>query len=269
MIDARVKDPAERSRSRARPRRSRRRSWAVTRSAATAFRSARLPRWCWRPAVWRCRALGAPKGGRPQRARVEVRRAAASLHSRSFLQINGGAAPASPATGNPLVDLYQCRDGRWVPLHGGFPHLAANTAPGPCSADGLRARSRSPPRSASWDGPGARGALAEGIGMCGAIARSATEWAAHPQGQALAAIPAGRGDQDRSTPTGSRFPPGRPATRRPPGARPDPRPGWSVQRSDAGRARRRRSWTIALARGCHQPPREHHRNQPRQALRLP
>ena len=57
------------------------------------------------------------KGGRPQRVRVDVRRAAASLHSRAFLRVNGGPPPPSPAEGNPLVALYPCRDGRWVHVH--------------------------------------------------------------------------------------------------------------------------------------------------------
>jgi hypothetical protein len=67
------------------------------------------------------------KGGRPQRARVDVRRAAASLHSRDYLQLNGGPAPASPAAGSPLVDFYRCRDGRWMHLHGALPNLAYGT----------------------------------------------------------------------------------------------------------------------------------------------
>src|SRR5262249_43752373 len=71
-------------------------------------------------AVWDLWEL---RGGRPQRARVEVRRAAASLHSRDYLSLNGGPAPLSPASGNPLVDLYRCRDGRWVHVHGALPNL--------------------------------------------------------------------------------------------------------------------------------------------------
>src|SRR5437870_173158 len=42
------------------------------------------------------------RGGRPQQARVEVRRAAASLHSRFFLRVDGAEAPPAPATNNPL-----------------------------------------------------------------------------------------------------------------------------------------------------------------------
>src|SRR5262245_66308245 len=53
------------------------------------------------------------RSGRAQRARVDVRRAAASLHSRDYLRLDGGPGPASPAAGHPLVDFYRCRVGRW------------------------------------------------------------------------------------------------------------------------------------------------------------
>ena len=67
------------------------------------------------------------RGGRPQRARVDVRRAAASLHSRDYLRLDGGPGPLGPATGNPLVDFYRCRDGRWVHVHGALSNLAYGT----------------------------------------------------------------------------------------------------------------------------------------------
>ena len=77
------------------------------------------------------------RGGRPQRARVEVLRAAASLHSRDYLSLNGGPAPLSPASGNPLVDLYRChvraslcRSGMW------FVRLGATCDPAQASGTG-------------------------------------------------------------------------------------------------------------------------------------
>ena len=103
------------------------------------------------------------KGGRPQRVRVDVRPAAASLHSRAFLRLNGGPAPASPASGNPLVDFYRCRDGRWVHVHGGLPNLAYGTMRllG-CSRD----RDSVAAAVARWDGEALEEALAEAR-MCG------------------------------------------------------------------------------------------------------
>ncbi len=67
------------------------------------------------------------KTGRRQKVRVHVRKAGVSLRSTLMMRLNGGPPPPSWADGNPLVDLYRCRDGRWVHLHGNFPHLAEGT----------------------------------------------------------------------------------------------------------------------------------------------
>src|SRR5258708_36974478 len=71
------------------------------------------------------------KTGRRQKVRVDVRKAGVSLRATLVMRLNGGPPPLSWADGNPLVDLYRCRDGRWVHLHGNFPHLAAGTMAGP------------------------------------------------------------------------------------------------------------------------------------------
>ena len=124
-------------------------------------------------------------GGRPQRARVDVRRAAASLHSRDYLRLDGGPGPLGPATGNPLVDFYRGRDGRWVHIHGALPNLAYGT---------MRvlgcARERESVSAAvvRWDGEALEQALAE-AGQCGAMVRTAEAWAVHPQGRTLADRP--------------------------------------------------------------------------------
>jgi len=65
--------------------------------------------------------------GRRQAVRVDVRKAAVSLRATLVMTVDGGPPPPSWADGNPLVDFYRCRDGRWVHLHGNFPHLAAGT----------------------------------------------------------------------------------------------------------------------------------------------
>jgi crotonobetainyl-CoA:carnitine CoA-transferase CaiB-like acyl-CoA transferase len=125
------------------------------------------------------------KTGRRQQVRVDVRRAAVSLRSTLVMTLNGGPPPPSLADGNPLVDLYRCRDGRWVHLHGNFPHLAAGTlAVLGCSND----REEIKAAVARRDGQELEDALAANR-MCGAMARTAEEWAAHPQGQALRDVP--------------------------------------------------------------------------------
>jgi crotonobetainyl-CoA:carnitine CoA-transferase CaiB-like acyl-CoA transferase len=125
------------------------------------------------------------RGGHPQRARVDVRRAAASLHSREYLRVNGGPAPLGPAADNPLVDFYRCRDNRWVHVHGALPNLAYGTMR---VLDCARERESVATAVARWDAQALEDALAE-AGQCGAMVRTAAEWAAHPQGQALADRP--------------------------------------------------------------------------------
>ncbi len=130
-------------------------------------------------------ALWQLRGGRPQRSRVSVRHAAASLRSHTILRLNGGPAPPSPAAGNPLVDYYRCRDGRWVHLHGGLPNLAEGTLKVLGCANEREAVAATVAR---WDGQALENALAEAR-QCGALLRTAEEWGAHPQGQALAEVP--------------------------------------------------------------------------------
>ncbi len=129
--------------------------------------------------------LWALKTGLRQAVRVEVRKAAVSLRATLVLTVNGGPPPPSWADGNPLVDFYQCRDGRWIHLHGNFPHLAAGTlAVLGCARD----RAEIAAAVARRDALELEDALAANR-MCGAMARTAEEWSAHPQGQALADIP--------------------------------------------------------------------------------
>ncbi len=125
------------------------------------------------------------KTGRRQQVRVDVRKAGLSLRATLVMRLNGGPPPPSWADGNPLVDLYRCRDGRWVHLHGNFPHLAAGTmAVLGCARD----RDEITAAVARRDGQELEDALAANR-QCGAMARTAEEWAAHPQGQAMANVP--------------------------------------------------------------------------------
>jgi crotonobetainyl-CoA:carnitine CoA-transferase CaiB-like acyl-CoA transferase len=129
--------------------------------------------------------LWALKTGRRQDVRVEVRKAGLSLRATLVMRLNDGPTPPSWADGNPLVDFYQCRDGRWIHLHGNFPHLAAGTmAVLGCSRD----RDEIAAAVAQRDAQELEDALAANR-QCGAMARTAAEWAAHPQGQALADAP--------------------------------------------------------------------------------
>lgn len=123
--------------------------------------------------------------GRRQRVRVEVRRAAASLRGHAFQRLNGEETPREPFPELAYSDLYRCRDGRWIQLHGGFPHLGQGTAEvigsehNPASIADAVAR---------WDSQPLEDALAE-AGMCGVIARSGPEWGVTEQGQTLLPLP--------------------------------------------------------------------------------
>ncbi|TAK61879.1 MAG: CoA transferase [Dehalococcoidia bacterium] len=122
--------------------------------------------------------------GVAQDVRVDVRAAAASLLGFAHLRV-AGKPIARINESNPTVALYQCGDGRWIHLHGGFPKLRRGTLDVlGCGDDAASIASA----VRSWSADALEDALAE-RGMCGAIARTADEWAAHPQGQALAGLP--------------------------------------------------------------------------------
>ncbi|HKF76847.1 MAG TPA: CoA transferase [Candidatus Dormibacteraeota bacterium] len=122
------------------------------------------------------------RGGGDQDVRVDVPRAAASLVSHRFLQVDGLPAPPRPA--NPLVALYECSDGRWIHLHGSFPGLAARTLEVlGCEAE----REAVAAAVGRWRAQDLEDALAAS-GTCGAMAREAGEWRALPQARAVAGL---------------------------------------------------------------------------------
>src|SRR4029077_8060638 len=77
-------------------------------------------------ALGACGAAAATLHGTNQQIRVDVRRAAATLLGFALQRVDGGGA-AFERLDRALVAPYECRDGRWVHLHGAFDHLAAGT----------------------------------------------------------------------------------------------------------------------------------------------
>ncbi|MET1003493.1 MAG: CoA transferase [Acidimicrobiia bacterium] len=124
-------------------------------------------------------AAAALVGGRPQRVRVNVPHAAASLIS-FLLQRIEPAPDLDMSRERALTALFQTRDDRWIHLHGGFAHLDAASR----AVLGIGAADDPAPAVARWDAPDLEDALADAR-VCGAIARDAEEWDAHPQAQAL------------------------------------------------------------------------------------
>jgi crotonobetainyl-CoA:carnitine CoA-transferase CaiB-like acyl-CoA transferase len=131
-----------------------------------------------------CGSAAALLSGTDQEVLVDVRRAAASLVGYRFQSLDGVPLPARPP--NPLVALYECRDGRWIHLHGAFPGLAERTvrvlgcSPSP-SPESVAAAVR------GRDSAELEDALAA-VGACGAVVRDAAEWSASPQGDAVRAL---------------------------------------------------------------------------------
>ena len=127
--------------------------------------------------------------GREQTATVEVQAAAAALASITFDRAAG--RPALPW--NPTVELYESKDGEWFHLHGALPHLLDGTLE-------LLGCENEPDQLAAavrrWNAAELEDTLAE-RGLCGAIARTAEQWATHPQGALVTAAPLVELDQDR------------------------------------------------------------------------
>jgi crotonobetainyl-CoA:carnitine CoA-transferase CaiB-like acyl-CoA transferase len=130
--------------------------------------------------------LLALRGGRLASVEVDVGAAAATLLGFLFQSAPAGARALELARAQPpATRLAACRDGRFIHLHGGFPHLSDGTLRllG-CAADGEAIDAA----AARWDAFALEEALAQRR-LCGAVVRSPEEWAQHPQGAALAAEP--------------------------------------------------------------------------------
>lgn len=121
--------------------------------------------------------------GTSQGVSVDVSGAALSLLS--FVLQKASRLPDLRRAQNAVTTLYEGRDGRWIHLHGGFPHLAAGTLAHLGCADDADAIARA---VRECDVFALEDELAE-AGLCGAVVRSLEEWAEHPQGRALADLP--------------------------------------------------------------------------------
>src|SRR3954471_2390657 len=66
--------------------------------------------------------------GRRQQVHANVRHAAASLRGHYFQLLDGQETPRDEHPEIIYSDRFQCRDGRWIQLHGGFPHLGQGTS---------------------------------------------------------------------------------------------------------------------------------------------
>ena len=126
--------------------------------------------------------------GETQDVRVDVGAAAAALLGVAFQKLDG-VTPRRTNEGNPFVALYECRDDRWIHLHGTLrsdPSAPTRKVLGLAEGadrDAIAAAVK------AWDAQALEDALAE-ASTCGAMVRTADEWAAHPQSEAI--TPLGR-----------------------------------------------------------------------------
>jgi crotonobetainyl-CoA:carnitine CoA-transferase CaiB-like acyl-CoA transferase len=124
------------------------------------------------------------RGGDRQTIAIDLEAAAASLCSFTFIRKDGQPVLRDALT-NPTTGFYQCGDGRWIHLHGGFPRLAIRTL------DLLNAandRNSVMQAVSKWNSFALEDALAF-MNLCGAVVRTPEEWRANTQGIALAKTP--------------------------------------------------------------------------------
>ena len=120
--------------------------------------------------------------GRRQRVTVDVRQAAAALRSGHYLALAGTDVSSER---NTIMGFYPSRDGRWSFLHCNFPnHRAAALGVLGVPAD----RDAVARAVATWNAADLEEAIIAAKGA-GGMARTQAEWATHPQGAAVAALP--------------------------------------------------------------------------------
>jgi crotonobetainyl-CoA:carnitine CoA-transferase CaiB-like acyl-CoA transferase len=126
--------------------------------------------------LWRVRT------GRCQQVTVDIRQATAALRSGQYLQLAGTDVSSER---NGVMGLYPTRDGRWSYLHCNFPNHRAAALGVLGVAEDREAVARA---VATWNAADLEEAIIAAKGA-GGMARTQPEWAKHPQGVAVAALP--------------------------------------------------------------------------------
>ncbi len=122
------------------------------------------------------------RNGRAQQVAVDMRHATAEFISERLCTIDG---KPPPPTWDKIAGTYQTGDGRWVRLHTNFPHHREGIL------DMLRVpyeREQVAAALKGWTGQAYEDEVAR-RGLVGTMMRSPAEWAAHPQGMAVAGLP--------------------------------------------------------------------------------
>src|SRR6202795_2615413 len=123
------------------------------------------------------------RGGGRQDVAVDLRQATASLRSGHYLKMENTDVSRER---NPVMGMYQAKNGRWSYIHANFPnHRAAALSVLGCAED----RAEVKKAVAQWDALELEEAIIAAKGA-GGMVRSMAEWAQHPQGVAIASLPA-------------------------------------------------------------------------------
>jgi crotonobetainyl-CoA:carnitine CoA-transferase CaiB-like acyl-CoA transferase len=122
------------------------------------------------------------RNSRAQSVSVDMRHASAEFISERLYEIEGWQKPGA---WDKIAGVYRTGDGRWVRLHTNFPH----------HRDGILAmlgvdydREKVAAALLNWTGQRYEDEVAA-RGLVGTMMRSPEEWAAHPQGIAVAGLP--------------------------------------------------------------------------------
>src|SRR6202521_4639824 len=131
--------------------------------------------------------LAAPGGGRVRTGRrarvtVDLRQATAALRRGHYLQLAGTDVSSER---NTVMGFYLTRDGRWSYLHCNFHNHRAAAISVLGVAEDREAVARA---VATWNAADLEEAIIAAKGA-GGIARTQAEWARHPQGATVAALP--------------------------------------------------------------------------------
>jgi crotonobetainyl-CoA:carnitine CoA-transferase CaiB-like acyl-CoA transferase len=119
--------------------------------------------------------------GRAQSVTVDMQHAAVEFRSERYLRTEHGFGLAW----DKIAGLYRTGDGRWVRLHTNFPHHRNGVLHLLGAAYERDAVQRA---LLSWEGEAFENEVAR-RGLVATMMRSLDEWAAHPQGQAVAGLP--------------------------------------------------------------------------------
>src|SRR5437764_8802059 len=120
--------------------------------------------------------------GRRQRVKVDLRQATAALRSGTYLHLAGTDVSSAR---NTVMGVYRTRDGRWSYLHCNFPNHRAAALSVLGVAEDREAVARA---VATWNAADLEEAIIAAKGA-GGMARTQAEWARHPQGATVAALP--------------------------------------------------------------------------------